>query len=157
MSLNSKIDEFFNKYGEFFDHPTIKYTRQVVHRIKSSPILENFLNENNITSQMLLNEITPYSQYKYTYEGDVKLEVDELQSILDIILFSNEIEKLMIEEHVIFSSIGTMGEIYYIADSFAADYFNVNFGIEVIEDKEFDFTILDKDNNEIDQNYFSLN
>lgn len=157
MSIKSKINDFFNKYGEFYDYETIEYTKKVVFRIKTSSTLENFLNENDITAQMLLNEITPYSQYKLTYEGNFKLEIDELQSILDIILFSNEIETLMLEEHIKFSSIGLDGEIYYIADDYAINYFYSKYGIEILENKEFDFTILNKDNNIIDENYFSLN
>jgi hypothetical protein len=73
----------------------------------------------------------------------------EIQSVLNIILFSNEIEKLMMEDHVRFSSIGEAGELYYLADDHATKYFNEKYGIEIKEEEEFDFTILeDRDNKE---------
>jgi hypothetical protein len=49
----------------------------------------------------------------------------------------------MLDDHVEFSSIGKLGEIYYVADYYATDYFNEKYGIEIIEGEEFDFTILE--------------
>lgn len=153
MSLIGEINDFFYRYGEAFDLKTINYTKQVVHKIKSSPVLQNFLNENKISASMLLNEITPYSQFKLLQYGDEKLDMRELQSILNIILFSNEIENLMMDgDHINFSSIGEAGELYYLPDEIACDYFNDKYGIEMIPGEEFDFTILESNmgDNEID-------
>ena len=159
MSLNTDINDFFQKYGDFFDLKTINYTKQVVYKIKTSDILEGFLMENDISSQVLLNEMTPYSQFKLKNYGDEKLNLDEIQAILNIILFSHELEKMILDDHIRFSSIGEIGEVYYIADEYAADYFNDKFGLGIEEDEEFDFTILD-DNNRNDSDVdidFSLN
>jgi hypothetical protein len=143
MSLIGEINDFFNRWGEHFDLKTINYTKQIVHKIKSSPVLESFLRENNITSYLLLNEITPYSQYKLIQNGDERLDMKEIQSILNIILFSNEMEKMILEDHVHFSSIGPVGELYYLADEYATEYFNNKYGIEIVLGEEFDYTILD--------------
>jgi hypothetical protein len=144
MSLIGEINSFFNKYGESFDLQTINYTKQVVHKIKTSTTLKNFLTENDISASMLLNEITPYSQFKLRQYGDEKLDMKEIQGILNVILFSNEIENLMMNgDHVKFSSIGEAGELYYVADYYAVEYFNNKYGIELVEGEEFDFTILE--------------
>ncbi len=143
MSLIGEINNYFIRYGDMFDLQTINYTKQVVHKIKTSPVLKNFLTENHISASVLLNEITPYSQFKLRQYGDEKLDMKEIQSILNIILFSNEIEKLMMEDHIEFSSIGEAGELYYLADEHAAEYFNNKYEIEIVEGEEFDFTILD--------------
>jgi hypothetical protein len=149
MSLIGEINRFFSEYGEHFDIETINYTKQVVYKIKTSPTLEKFFAENKISASMLLNEIVPYSQYKFRQYGNEKLDMKEIQSVLNIILFSNEIEKLMMEDHVRFSSIGEAGELYYLADDHATKYFNEKYGIEIKEEEEFDFTILeDRDNKE---------
>jgi hypothetical protein len=158
MSLISEINGFFKEYGNMFDLQTINYTKQVVHKIKTSPVLKTFLTENKITVSVLLNEITPYSQFKLRQYGDEKLDMKEIQSILNIILFSNELENLMMEDHVEFSSIGLSGEIYYLADEYAADYFNDKYGIEIIAGEEFDFTVLDESQNGNDYNLgFGIN
>jgi formylmethanofuran dehydrogenase subunit E-like metal-binding protein len=146
MSLISEINDFFIRYGEQFDLKTINYTKQVVHKIKTSPVLKTFLSENKITASLLLNEITPYSQFKLKQYGDEKLDMREIQSVLNIILFSNELEYLMIEDHVVFSSIGPLGEIFYRADEYASDYFNEKYGLDIVEDEEFDFTVLEDRN-----------
>jgi len=67
----------------------------------------------------------------------------ELQSILNIIMFSNELEKLIMEDHVRMSSIGEAGEIFYIADAYAAEYFQEKYSFNIKEGVEFDFTILE--------------
>lgn len=163
MSLSKEINDFFNKYGELFDMETIDYTRQVVEKIITTPTLEHFFHDNKITAKMLLNEITPISQFKFKKYGDVKLDLKEVQSILNIIMFSNNIENLMIEGHVSFNSIGTMGEMFYVTDEEGAKYLNEKFGTEVEPYEEFDFTILDEadddDDDEIDPNLgnYSLN
>lgn len=158
MSLISEINGFFKEYGDMFDLQTINYTKQVVHKIKTSPVLKTFLTENKITASVLLNEITPYSQFKLRQYGDEKLDMKEIQSILNIILFSNELENLMMEDHIEFSSIGPAGEMYYVADDHAADYFNEKYGIEIIAGEEFDFTVLDESQNGNDYNLgFGIN
>lgn len=158
MSLISEINEFFIKYGEYYDLKTINYTKQVVHKIKTSPVLQNFLSENKISASLLLNEISPYSQFKLKQHGDEKLDMREIQSILNIILFSNELEKLILEDHVVFSSIGKMGEIYYRADQYATNYFNEKFGLNIVEDEDFDFTVLEEQNGNSDYNIgFGIN
>ena len=143
MSLSSEINNYFVNYGDYFDLKVINYTKQVVHNIKSSPTLQNFLQENKISASVLLNEMTPYSQYKLKNEGDETLNMKEIQSILNIVLFSYELEKLIMSDHVRFSSIGKAGEMYYIADKEAVDYFTMKYDIDMIEDVEFDFTILE--------------
>lgn len=152
MSLSNEINDFFNKYGELFDMETIDYTRQIVEKIISSPTLEHFFNDNQITAKMLLNEITPISQYKFKKYGDVKLEVHELQSIFNVILFSNEIENLILEDIISFNSIGPMGEMFYISDEEGAEYLNTKFGTGIIPYEEFDFTVLDGDDSDDDNN-----
>ena len=147
MSITGDINNFFNEYGDQFDLKAINYTKKIVSRIKTSPVLENFLNENAISTSMLLNEIIPISQYKLRMENDEKLDMREIQSILNIILFSNELEKLLLEDHVEFSSIGPMGEIFYVADKYAASYFNEKYNINVKVGEEFDYTILEDENN----------
>ena len=159
MSLVKEINDFFLNYGDLFDLKTINYTKQVVHRIKTSPTLQNFFSENDISASVLLNEMTPYSQFKLKRYGDEKLDMKELQSILNIILFSNELENLILEDHIKFSSIGPMGEIYYRADKHAVDYFNEKYTIELKENDEFDFTVLEGHygiENDFDKN-FGLN
>ncbi len=151
MSLSSDINDFFNKYGELFDMETINYTRNVVQRVISYPNLNKFFIENQITAQMLLNELTPISQFKFTRYGDVKLDVDELQSIFNIILFSNDLEQLMIDEHASFNSIGEMGELYYITDEFGSDFLNERFKTKIVPYEEFDFTVLDYDDEDDDE------
>lgn len=146
MSIKGEINQFFNKYGDKFDLEIINYTKQVVHNIQTSPTLTSFIKENKITSQLLLNEITPYSQYKFSEFGDEKLDMNELQAILNIILFSNEIENMILENHVSFSSIGENGVLNYISDDEASNYFNEKYGLDMEAGEEFDFTILeDKD------------
>jgi len=161
MSLINDINDFFKKYGELFDMETIDYTKQVVEKIISSPILEHFFSDNKITTKILLNEMTPISQFKFKKYGDVKLELTELQSILNIILFSNELEQMMMNDKLSFNSIGTMGEMFYITDEEGAENLNEKFGTNIIPYEEFDFTVLDADDDdeEIDPNlgYFSLN
>jgi len=142
--LNDEINRFFTECGYQFDFQTISYSKQIVRKIKTSPTLNNFFTENKITASMLLNEIVPYSQYKFKQCGDEKLDMKEIQSVLNIILFSNELEKLLIEDHVYFSSIGEAGEIYYLADDYATEYFNDKYGIEIKEGEEFDFTVLEE-------------
>lgn len=151
MSLIGEINDFFYKYGEFYDYKTISYTKQVVHKIKTSPVLEKFLLENNITASILLNEIVPYSQFKLKQHGEEKLDMKEIQGILSVILFSNEIEKFMLDDHIDFSSIGPLGEIYYAADEVACEYFNEKYGMEMNPGEEFDFTILE------DQDFDDMN
>jgi hypothetical protein len=151
VSLSSDINDFFNKYGELFDMETINYTRNVVQRVISYPNLNKFFIENQITAQMLLNELTPISQFKFTRYGDVKLDVDELQSIFNIILFSNDLEQLMIDEHASFNSIGEMGELYYITDEFGSDFLNERFKTKIVPYEEFDFTVLDYDDEDDDE------
>lgn len=121
-------------------------------------MLQNFLSENKISASLLLNEISPYSQFKLKQHGDEKLDMREIQSILNIILFSNELEKLILEDHVVFSSIGKMGEIYYRADQYATNYFNEKFGLNIVEDEDFDFTVLEEQNGNSDYNIgFGIN
>lgn len=157
MSLMSSMDNFFKKYGEFYDYKPIIYTRSVVENIKNSNILKDFLGDNNISVQVLLNELIPYSQYKYTSHGDEKLNMDEMQIILNIIIFSNELEKLMIEGHIKFSSIGDMGNLYYVANKYASNYFNEKYDINIIEGEEFDFGVLDGGDSENNHNILGLN
>lgn len=154
MSLSKEIEDFFNKYGEEFNLLTITYAKQLVHKIKSSDILHNFLSDNNITASMLLNEIVPYSNYKFNSSGDEKLDMGEIQSILNIILFSNELEKLIMEDHVIISSIGSSGELFYIPDEYTVKYFMEKYGIELKENQEFDYTILE--DNDIGSSNFNF-
>lgn len=146
MSIISEINEFFHKYGDLFDLQTINYTKQVVHNIKTSKTLENFLTENQIGAQLLLNEMTPYCQFKFTQYGDEKLDMVEIQAILNIILFSNELEKMILDDHVSITSLGEIGDLFYTADEYAADYFNQKFDIDMIPGEEFDFTILEEKN-----------
>lgn len=153
MSLVGEINDFFNRWGEHFDIKAINYTKQIVHKIKTSPVLENFLNENKISASMLLNEITPFSQFKFLQYGDERLDMKEIQSILNIILFSNEMEKMILEDHVHFSSVGPVGELYYLADQYATDYFNNKYDIGLELGEEFDYTILE--NKSDDENDFS--
>lgn len=159
MSLIDDINDYFFKYGSFYDMETINYTKHVVHNIKTSSILEKFMSENNITAKMLLNEMTPYVQYKYNNYGSTELDMSEMEAILNIILFSNELENLIIDEHVKISSIDELGDLSYIADEYAADYLNDKFGLDIVEDEEFDFSILEDPENDInnDFNGFKLN
>jgi hypothetical protein len=143
MDLTNEINDFFIKYGKYYELEIINYTKQVVHKIKTSPVLKKFLDKNNISASILLNEITPYSQFKLIQYGDEKLDMKEIQSILNIILFSNEIEQMILDEHIFFSSIGKLGEIFYKPDAYAAEYFNQKYQIEMDDGKEFDFTILE--------------
>ena len=143
MSVIGEINDFFLEYGDRFDLQTINYTKEVVHKIKTSDILHNFIDQNNISASVLLNEITPYSQWKFHMYGDEKLDMKEIQSILNIIMFSKELEDMILEDHVVFSSIGPMGELYYRADEFASEYFNIKYDINIEEDIEFDYTILE--------------
>lgn len=121
--MKKELDQFFNKYGVDLHYVTIGYTRQLVYNIKTSPTLKNFLEENNITSLLLLNEIVPYCDFKFKNYGNEKLDMRELQGILNIIIFSNKLEKFILEDHVKFSSIGEAGELFYVADDYAASYF----------------------------------
>ena len=159
MSLIDDINDYFFKYGLFYDMETINYTKQVVHNIKTSSILEKFMTENNITAKMLLNEMTPYVQYKYNNYGNTELDMSEMEAILNIILFSNELENLIIDEHVKISSIDEFGDLSYIADEYATDYLNDKFGLDVVEGDEFNFSILEDDENDSDNNFngFKLN
>lgn len=149
MSINTDINDFFRKYGELFDLKTINYAKQVVYKIKTSDVLKKLFTDNDIGSQVLLNEMTPYSQFKLKNYGDEKLNLAEIQAILNIILFSHELEIMIQDDHIRFSSIGDNGEVYYVADEYASDYFNDKFNLDIEEDEEFDFTILD-DNNRSD-------
>lgn len=155
-SLNKELDDFFNENGEFYNFKTISYAKQLVYNIKTSEILTNFFTENKISASMLLNEIVPYSDYKFNSSGNEKLDMRELQCILNIIMFSNELETLIMEDHVTISSIGLSGELFYIADEYASEYFYDKYGLEIEEGEEFDFTILD-DLNLSDDFDFSLN
>ena len=158
MSIIGEINDFFSEYGDRFDMPTINYTKQVVHKIKTSDVLHTFIDQNNISASVLLNEITPYSQWKYKTYGDEKLDMKEIQSILNIIIFSKELEDMILQDHVVFSSIGEMGELYYRADEFAAEYFNVKYDINIVEDVEFDYTILENHDSEGASNFdFGVN
>lgn len=157
MTLSQEINNFFKKYGQYFDYPAINYSKQVVQRIKSSPILDKFFEENDISASVLLNEITPYSNYKYKQFGQESLDIKEVQSILNVILFSNELEKMMEDEHVKFSSIGKFGEIYYVADEYASEYFEEKYGIEIEEGVEFDFSILEEKGDDFDLSGFGIN
>lgn len=148
MSVKQEIDDFFNEYGEYFDKICVNYTRQLVHKIKTSDSLKNFLSENDISASVLLNELTPYSNYKLSQYGNEKLNMQEIQNVLNIIIFSNEIEKLILEDHIYISSIGQFGELFYIPDKFTVNYFLERYNMELVENEEFDFTILD----EIDMN-----
>jgi hypothetical protein len=155
-----EINDFFQNYGEYFDLQAINYSKEVVYRIKTSGVLKNFLKENKISASVLLNEIAPYSHYKYRQFGDEKLDMKEIQSILNIILFSNEIEKMMLEDHIFFSSIGPLGEIYYKPDEYAAEYFNDKYSIDMEEGVEFDFSILEDyggSENYFEEGGFSIN
>lgn len=144
MSINKEIDNFFNEYGEYFDKICINYTKTLVQKIKTSDTLKKFLSQNNISASILLNEITPYSNYKLKQYGDEKLNDQELQSVLNIIIFSNEIEKLILDDHIQITSIGESGELYYTPDKFTVEYFLDKYNIKLKENEEFDFTILDE-------------
>lgn len=146
MTEIEEINKFFSEYGEHYDIQVINYTKKIVHRIRTSSVLERFLKDNNINSFILLNEITPYCQFKYSQNGDEKLDMKEFETILNIILFSNELEKMIMDDHIVFSSIGPLGELYYKADKYASTYFNNKFDINIKENVEFDFTILDDKN-----------
>lgn len=149
MSSNNDYNKFFNNSS--FNEKTIKYSKNLVERIRTSPDLKHFLTTNRISSLILLNEIVPYSDYKFRNFGDEKLDMDELQEVLNLIVFSNEIEKLMMTDNVVFYAIGEDGEIIYKADKDAIDYFKESYGIELPE--EFDFSILgfeDSDDNDDD-------
>lgn len=152
MSLIAEIDDFFFKHGDMFDLETINYTKNIVFKIKSSPTLKNYLSENKIGAQLLLNELTPYCQFKYKEYGDASIGMDEIQSILNIIVFSNELEKMIMNDHIRISSLDPIGDLYYIADEFAANYFNDRFNINMIAGEEFDFTIIDDKNDDDDDN-----
>lgn len=158
MSLVNEINDFFIKYGEQFDTKTINYTKEVVHRIKTSNVLDNFLNKNNISASILLNEIVPYSQFKLTKYGNEKLDMDELQCLLNFIVFSNEVEKLMMEDHISITSIGEDGSLNYTPDKYAADYFQNEYNLNIEDNEEFDFSIIEEDD-ENDSEFigFSLN
>jgi len=157
MSLLKEIDDFFIKYGEQFNLSTINYTKQLVHKIKTSDILTKFLNKNKITASVLLNEIVPYSDFKLERYGNEKLNMLEIQSILNIILFSNELENLIMKDHIKISSIGPSGELFYTPDGFSVDYFIEKYGIELEENIEFDFTILEgEDMGDIDDKGFDF-
>jgi len=143
MSLSNELNDFFEDCGYDFNPATVSYAKQVVYNIKTSPILDNFLSDNEISASVLLNEIVPYSDFKFKQYGNEKLDMKELQSILNIIMFSNELEKLIMEDHVRMSSIGEAGEIFYIADAYAAEYFQEKYSFNIKEGVEFDFTILE--------------
>lgn len=159
MNVIEEINGFFSKYGDQFDLKTINYTKQLVHRIKTSDVLKNFLSKNKISASMLLNEIVSYSDFKLVKYGNEKLDLSEIQSVLNIILFSNELEELIMKDHVEISSIGQTGELFYTPDQFTVDYFMGKYEIELEEDVEFDFTILDgKDIGEIENGFdFGIN
>jgi len=143
MSLVTEINSFFFKYGDLYDLKTINYTKQVVHKIMTSPVLDNFLRINKITATVLLNEMAPYSQFRLKQYGNEIIDMQEVQALLNVILFSNEIEKFILEDHVKFSAIGPMGEIYYKADQHASDYFKDKYDIDIDVDTDFDFTVLE--------------
>ena len=46
------------------------------------------------------------------------------------------------EDHVRFSSIGILGELYYIADKYAVEYFEEK-NIIIEEGIEFDYTVIE--------------
>jgi hypothetical protein len=143
MSLTEELNYFFEKYGDEYSFVTINYTRELVTRIKTSDVLKEFLKENGISASVLLNEIVPYCDFKFKQYGDEKLDMKELHSMLNIIIFSNELERFIMNDDIEISSIGESGELYYRPNEVAADYFRLKYDMNMKEDVEFDFTILE--------------
>lgn len=143
MSLMNELDDFFKEYGYEYNLVTINYTKELVHRIKTSDVLKEFLTENDISASVLLNEIVPYSDFKFKQYGDEKLDMKELHSVLNIIIFSNELERFIMNDDIEISSIGEAGELYYRPNETAADYFRIKYDMNMKEGVEFDFTILE--------------
>jgi hypothetical protein len=143
-----KINQYFKKYGDYFEKESIKYTSNLVRHISSnSPDLKEFLDDNEITDLLLINEIAPISSYKFLNFGDEKLAMSEIQDVLDFIVFSNELENQMMEDNVRITSIGEDGILFYTANDDARYFFLEKYGIDIPEG-EFDYTIMDNFINE---------
>ncbi len=156
MSLISDINNFFIKYGTIFNIETIDYTKQVVHEMMVSPTLKDFLKKNDITAQILLNEITPYCQFKLKKFGTIELNNKEIGVIFNIIIFSVEIQKMLEQNHASISSIGISGNLFYKIDKTASDYFKKKFNIKINPDEEFNFMILENHNDDNNDNNFNI-
>ena len=64
---------------------------------------------------------------------------------------------MIINDNVIFSSIGHSGELYYKADKYASNYFNDKYDINIKEGVDFDFTILENSSINYGFNDFGIN
>lgn len=153
-----KIDHYFRKYKDYFEDVSIKYSSDLVRNICSnSPDLKEFLEDNNISEILLINEITPISTFKFLNFGDEKLAISEIQDVLDFIIFSNEIEYQIINNNIKISSIGEDGILFYEANEKAKYHFLEEYGIE-IPDGEFDYTAMDNfaDENQDENDEFNV-
>jgi len=143
--MSDKIDNYFDKYKNYYESKTIIYAKGIAKNIDRSEILKNMLDNNNIDILTFINEISYLSDFKLKNYGDEKLAIDEMQSVLDYIAFSNEIEKQMLLGNIEFSSIGEDGILFYKANSYAIEYFYEELGIELPED-EFSIDLSNDDN-----------
>ena len=143
-----KIDQYFRKYKNYFEEESIEYTSNLVRNICSnSPDLKEFLEDNEISEVLLVNEMTPISTFKFLNFGDEKLAMSEIQDVLDFIVFSKELEYQIMNDNIRISSIGEDGVLFYTANDKARYYFLEEYGIEIPEG-EFDYTVMDNFINE---------
>ena len=147
MTITEKVDDYFKRYGDYFDLVVIKYSKELLYKIIESPILNNVLTQNNISPIILLNTIVIYSQEKYYFFKEEKLNPKEMQGVLNICLFSNEIEDMILNDHISITSINSDGFLCYTPDEYASDYFYNTYNIDVMPGEEFDFSIIENNDN----------
>lgn len=143
-----RIDEYFEKYKNYYENRTIIYAKGIAKNIDKSDILREMFEGNDIDIMSFINEISYLSNFKLVNYGDEKLAIEEIQNVLDYIVFSNELEKQIMLDNVSISSIGENGTIFYKANEYAVEYFLDEFGIEMPENEEFDITSINGEDGE---------
>jgi len=121
--MEESLEKFFYKYKNVFDSNVISYVRDFIDVIDENQDINRFFQTNNIPIIYFANEMCSVSQLKMVVFEDFKLTQEEINQVVQNVLFSNIICQLIEEEHVEISAVSKYGTLEYTLDDYAVEYF----------------------------------